>query len=189
VIVAIINQTSPAGVIDVATFVEAVDEAAGVTQYVGFFDPPLDPADWLGFDTGWIGGVTQPAHLKHWAYDFGSPGLIQVSNTSSIQQKIKTKLLSDPLNGLAVTTVVGGLTITTNIEGLIVDDLTTVVADPTNTKYVRVSYVYNEATDSFSVEAYEKTTGEYALYEPPEYLVRQLGEWFVVANGSVLVPV
>lgn len=108
---------------------------------------------------------------------------------ANIQQLIKDRLTSDLLSNITVTAVVTGLIITTNIEGLVVDDVTTVVASTTNTKYVRLSYVYNESTDTFSVEAYEKTTGEYALYTPPEYLVRELGEWYVVANGVVLVKV
>lgn len=79
-IVAIIDQTSPVGIVAVTTFVEAVDEAAGITQYVNFFVPPKTPGDWLGFDSGFVGGVTPPAAGKHWGYDFGTPGLVQVDN-------------------------------------------------------------------------------------------------------------
>jgi hypothetical protein len=187
-IVAIINQTTPVGVVVVEEFLEALDAATGVAIYVAGYTPPRDPADYLGFDTGWT-EYNYPAALKVWAYSFTTSSLLQQFTTAAIQEQIVEQLLADPLTDLTVTTAIAGLTITTDIEGLIFADLTTVVADPTDTKYLRISYVYHSDTDTFSVEAYERTTGEYALYTPPEYLVRELGEWYVVANGSVLVEV
>ena len=78
-IVAIINQTVPVGIVKVNTFVIAVDEAAGVTQFIGFH-PTFNPADWLGFDSGFTpdaDGVPSAAPGFQWAYDFGTPGLVQ----------------------------------------------------------------------------------------------------------------
>jgi hypothetical protein len=76
-IVAIIDQSAPSGKVPVTQFQMAADEAAAVAQYVGAFNPPKNPADWLGFNTGW----TQPVHPTPgniWAYDFDAPGLVQI---------------------------------------------------------------------------------------------------------------
>ena len=107
----------------------------------------------------------------------------------TLQDVIRATLVSDTMTNVPVSTVVAGLQITTNIDGLIINDITIVVADPLLTKYIRLSYVYHEDTDTFTVEGYERTDGEYAPYGPPDYLVRELGEWYVVANGTTLVPV
>ena len=109
--------------------------------------------------------------------------------TKSIQEGIKQQILSDPLNGLLVTVTASGLVITADIEDLVDNDQTTIVADPTDTKFVKVCYVYNESTDAFSLEVYEKTTGQYAALAPPEVLVRDIKEFSVVANGTDLVEV
>jgi hypothetical protein len=187
-IVAIVNQSVPAGQVKISAFIEAASAVAGRDAYVAGFTPPLPAADWLGVDTGWA-KFTYPAAGNTWAYDFGTSSLVAILNSAALQESIKAELLADPLNGLLVTAVAAGLVITTNIEGLVVNDITTVVADLLLTKYVRVSYVYHEDSDTFSVEAFEKTDGEYALYDPPDYLVRELGEWYVVANGTNLVQV
>lgn len=113
----------------------------------------------------------------------------EAANTPVIQQQIKDRLLGDALNGLAVSVTASGLVITTDIESLVDEDETTVVADGSNTKYVRLCYIYNADTDVFSIAAHEKTTGEYAALTPPEYLVRELGEFSVVASGTELVEV
>lgn len=112
-----------------------------------------------------------------------------VAATAAKEADIKTRLLSDPLNGLAVTAVVSGLDLTVNIESLVVDDVTSVVADSTDTKSVLVCYVYDENLDTFSLQVFEKTTGLYADMLLEELLVRCLGEWQVVANGTELTEV
>jgi hypothetical protein len=78
-IVAIINQISPVGIVPVSSFVDAVDEAAGVTQYVNFFNPPLNPADWLGVNSGFVGSVPPSPPGLGWFWDFGTSTLVQRS--------------------------------------------------------------------------------------------------------------
>lgn len=95
----------------------------------------------------------------------------------------------DPLAGYTVSAVASGLTVTTTIDPLVVDDVTTVTADPTDTKYVLILYVFDESLDVFALNAYEKTTGTYADLDEDEVLVSEIGEWSVVANGTELVEV
>jgi len=95
----------------------------------------------------------------------------------------------DPLAGYTVSTVVSGLSVTTTIDPLVVDDVTTITADPSETKYLLILYVFDESLDAFTINAYEKTTGLYADLDDDEVLVAEIGEWSVVANGSELVEV
>ncbi len=83
-IVAIIDQTSPSGVVRVRVFREAVDEATAVDDFVNSYTPPKDPNDWLGFDTGWS-SFQNPSAGTYWAYDFDSPGLVEVTNTERLE--------------------------------------------------------------------------------------------------------
>ena len=63
-IVAIIDNTNPTGVIHVHEFRDSVDEAAAMIE----FDPQVS-ADWVAVNTGWR--IYQEAGSnKRWAYDF-----------------------------------------------------------------------------------------------------------------------
>jgi len=91
---------------------------------------------------------------------------------------------------LIVSSTAAGLVITTTVSELDIDDETTVVADETLTKYVLISLVYNSTSDTFGINAYEKTDGEYDSLDADEYLVQQdVSEWYVVANGDTLIEV
>ena len=108
----------------------------------------------------------------------------------AVEDQIKSALFADPLEGLVRSVVAVGLEITVNVNAVIVDDVTTVVADPTDTKFILVSMAYNRATDVFSVVVREKTTGQYVdLASPDEVLVEDLQEYSLVASGSALVEV
>ncbi len=108
----------------------------------------------------------------------------------SVEEGIKAALFADPLEGLPRSVVAVGLQITVNVNAVIVDDVTDVVADPTDAKMVLVSMAYNKATDVFLVVVREKTTGLYAdLLSPDEVLVEDLQEYSLVAAGSTLVEV
>lgn len=113
-----------------------------------------------------------------------APGIMAIA-----QAGIKAALYADYLDGFAVDVTASGLVITTDIDKLVADDQTVVVADATNTKYVKLWYVYNEDTDSFYVLATEKTTGNYAPINWPEYVLSELKVFTVVANGTDLVEV
>jgi len=93
------------------------------------------------------------------------------------------------LDGMPWSAEVAGLSVTVNINGAFVDDVTTVIADPTDTKYLNVCLVYNATTDTFGVQAFEKTTGSYAALAADEVCAHDLGEWSVLANGTVLTEV
>lgn len=106
------------------------------------------------------------------------------------ESQVKANIVADPLEGSAVTAVATGLSITVNINTmLVVNDITTVVADSSDIKFVMLCYVYNTTTDQLAVKAYEKTTGLYAALADDEQLVRHLGEWSVPANGTELTEV
>lgn len=106
------------------------------------------------------------------------------------ESQIKGALFADPLEGFVPSVVAVGLQITVDILPVIVADVTNVVADPTDTKFVLVSMSYDKATDLFAVVVREKTTGEYAdLLSPDEVLVEDLQEFSLVASGSTLVEV
>jgi hypothetical protein len=105
------------------------------------------------------------------------------------EAQLKNVLFADPLSGLSTNVVIDGLEITVDIVDLITDDVTNVIADVTDTKYVLVSLIYVETTDTFAIDVVEKTTGEYADLAADETLVGELGEYSVVANGDTLVEV
>ncbi len=106
------------------------------------------------------------------------------------EEQIKSSLFIDPLRGFEPSVVAVGLQITVNVNAVIVNDVTNIVADPTDTKFVLVSMSYNKATDVFDVVVRERTVGTYAdLTSPDEVLVADLQEYSLVANGSTLVEV
>lgn len=108
----------------------------------------------------------------------------------AVEETIKGALFADPLEGLTRSVVAVGLQITVNINAVIVDDVTNVVADPTDTKFILISMSYNKATDVFAIVAREKTTGLYVdLDSPDEVLVEDLQEYSLAAAGSTLVEV
>lgn len=76
-IVGIIDKTTPTGQVRVGTFLDAVDEAAALTTFINSYTPPLDANNWLAYDTGW-GSYQSPNPGFYWAYDFDSPGLVQL---------------------------------------------------------------------------------------------------------------
>ncbi len=106
------------------------------------------------------------------------------------EESIKGALFADPLEGFVRTVVAVGLQITVDVDPVIVADVTTVVADPTDTKFVLVSMSYDKAADVFAVVVRERTTGQYAdLLSPDEVLVEDFQEYSLAAGGSTLVEV
>jgi hypothetical protein len=83
-IVAIVNQTAPVGEMRVEEFRTASSEAAAVDDFVNGYKPPHNPADYLGYDTGWS-DFQKPTAGFFWAYDFGSPGLVQVATSDRFE--------------------------------------------------------------------------------------------------------
>lgn len=71
-IVAIAPSTP--GVVPVEEFREAADEATAVADFCGEYAPPLNVADWIGFDAG---ATVPAAPAGGWHYDSATPGLVQ----------------------------------------------------------------------------------------------------------------
>ena len=111
------------------------------------------------------------------------------TNKTATEAEIKTNVLSDPLLGLTVDIQVSGLAVTVNIDSVVDDDVTTLVADSTDTKFLKLCYVFDQTSDTLLVLAYEKTTGAYASLNSDQILVRLLGEWSTPANGTALTEV
>lgn len=78
------------------------------------------------------------------------------------------------------------LTITTDFGTYIVADSTVIVADPTDTKFVK-TVLSLDVSDNFQVESLEKTTGVYGL--PVGSSPVDLKEFSVPAAGSTLTEV
>lgn len=120
---------------------------------------------------------------------------IDAANAAVAQAVVETALKAQVLPAdyageLSIDCTVSGLDITTVVTALSINDLTSIVADLSETKYARVSLIYNETSDSFYINIYEKTTGVYADLDADEYLVQQdIKEFYVVANGDTLVEV
>lgn len=82
-----------------------------------------------------------------------------------------------------------GLDITANVGTYIVNDITSVTADATNTKHILISIQIDNATKSIEVLAREKILGLYADIEAGKTFCCDLKEFSVVAQGTVLVLV
>jgi hypothetical protein len=94
-IVAVVKQTTPSGKVRVSQFRDAVDEATAVDDYVNSFNPPLTTADYLGFDSGW--SSYQKANPgNYWAYDFDSPGLVQLEQGDNFDWRGAIMAQSEP---------------------------------------------------------------------------------------------
>jgi hypothetical protein len=117
-------------------------------------------------------------------------GIDPVQAQLDFQSSILNVVSPDPFSGVSGTVVVsGGLNLVTNVPNLIVNDVTSVQADPSFTKNVLISVVYETVSGTFSVVAREKTTDVYATLLEKELNVKDLGEFFVTAGGSTLIPV
>lgn len=56
------------GVAPVRQFAQAASVAEGLSDFVNAVSPPLDPANWLAFDSGWS-AWTDPGAGMRWSYD------------------------------------------------------------------------------------------------------------------------
>lgn len=109
---------------------------------------------------------------------------------AGIKETIKSRLsLGSSIQGFFSPVGIAGLVLTINVGALIVADQTTIVADPSLTKTVNPTVIYNTNTDAFSIEVFEKTDGLYADLTSDEVLAFDFGEWTVGPAGTVLVPV
>lgn len=79
-IVAIVDKTTPSGVVVVLGFVKAASAAAAVTKYCDRYSPARTESNYLGYDTTWS-SYTHATAGGRWGYDFdGAPaGLVEVA--------------------------------------------------------------------------------------------------------------
>lgn len=124
-IVAIVNQTSPTGQVVCEEFRDAASEADAVDDFVNEYTPPKNAADYLGYDSGWS-SYQRPAAGMEWAYDFDSPGLVQVDASQQYVFKASSKMVNLPVAVIETTNWqdLGGVTTT---PAFFVPDLTKAV--------------------------------------------------------------
>lgn len=82
-----------------------------------------------------------------------------------------------------------GLDITVNLGTLIVNDVTSILADPVSVKYVKVSLVSDNATGNIEVVVFEKTILEYGDVPAGKTLCCNLKEFSVPALGTSLTEI
>ena len=75
-----ITAESTSGQTNVEEFRDAETTAAAVTAFCNDYTPPLDPADWLGVDTGWS-HYERPPSGYHWVYDHDTEEVVAVPET------------------------------------------------------------------------------------------------------------
>ena len=186
-IVAIVKASPSTGQVAIEELRVAASVAAAVSAFVAEYSPPLSAGDYLGHDTGWS-SVPQPALHKRHGYDHDSPGMVEVSS-GDLAEAIKAIIYPTIEPPIESTVQVSGLVITIDVVELITNDQTTIVADPTDTKYAQACLIHNNTTDAFLIAVREYTTGYYADFAADEVCVEVIGEWSVVANGATLVAV
>lgn len=81
------------------------------------------------------------------------------------------------------------LKITVNCGNFVVNDQTDIVADPTNTKYVKVTLVLNDSSGAVEVYIFEKTVGSYGSLPAGKTHICNLKEFSVLASGTSLTLV
>lgn len=120
-----------------------------------------------------------------------------------IQTDVFDSTITDPANpGIAVrdfvisstednvpTATSSLLAITSNVGSAIINDVTNVVADPSDTKTVQISIVRVDATSALEILAREKTTENYADIPAGKTLEQHIKEFQVAAAGTVLTEV
>ncbi len=171
-------------------------------QDTGKFVPPFTDRWFINPPVGHMGGIPN----KYWHIDAETLPVREKTQTEkdvvdaaelashNVQTKavFKQRLQSSavkPLAGYSNTVDIAGLAITVNINSVVVADATTIVADPTLTKTVKVCYVFNETSDEFEIIVFERTDGLYEELAGDEEIFACLGEWGVGPAGTELLPV
>lgn len=85
------------------------------------------------------------------------------------------------------TAVASGLDITANVGSVIVDDVTSIVADPDNTKFCLVSVIRDDITALLEIQVQEKVLGNYGTTPDGKTWECDIAEFSVVAAGTDLV--
>ena len=81
------------------------------------------------------------------------------------------------------------LDITVNVGTYVVTDVTSIVADGSDTKFVKVTVAVDDTTGDPEVVVYEKTTGAYGNVPAGKTHATDLKEYSVPASGSTLTEI
>jgi len=84
---------------------------------------------------------------------------------------------------------VSGLDITTNFGSHIVNDIDTIVADPTDTLFAKVSLLIDDTTGDPEVYIFIKTDGLYGNIPAGKIWAADLKEFSVPAAGTILIEI
>lgn len=87
------------------------------------------------------------------------------------------------------TAVPTGLDITADVGSAIVADVTSIVADPDDTKFCLVSVIRDDITSLLEIQVQEKVLGNYGDTPAGKTWECDIAEFFVVAAGTTLVVV
>jgi len=79
-----------------------------------------------------------------------------------------------------------GLDITSNFGTWIVNDVDSITADPTDTKFIKITIAIDDTTGDLEVIVFEKLNGVYGDMPAGKTFVCDLKEYSLVANGSTL---
>jgi hypothetical protein len=150
VIAAVAKNTPPLSKVE--EFRIALSPAEAVTLFVNEYNPPLDPADYVGVDTGWS-AVQTPAEGFVWAYDFAAAALVQASSQDFLDlaqlKELRWKQIDTRTNELiAQGFVFGGVVLSLSLTAqLRVEALDRV----RNEVFVVYPIVWNSIDDSLAV--------------------------------------
>lgn len=92
-LVAIILQGE--GKVRVQEFREAADEAAAVLAFCNEYVPAKNPADYLGYNTGWS-SYTSSTEGYYWSYNYDTSGLVEVAIPVTTEGDVRTKPYQKP---------------------------------------------------------------------------------------------
>jgi len=117
--------------------------------------------------------------------DVADPNVVDPANPGFVHRHYVVEKIVDTVP-TAVATL---LDITTNVGSAIVDDVTSIVADPDDTKFCLVSVVRDDGTGLLEIQVQEKVLGNYGETPAGKTWECDIQEFSVVAAGTELVEV
>jgi hypothetical protein len=105
--------------------------------------------------------------------------------------RLNAGIMKDPVRDATLSQVgwsvsVSGLTVTLNLESLVTDVQKSITAHASSKKFALGILVFNTTSSEYDLVLLEKTTGSYTSLASDEQFIAMIGEWSVVANGTVL---
>ena len=117
--------------------------------------------------------------------DVVDPSVVDPANPGLVHRDFVVERITDNVpEAVAVL-----LDITTNVGSAIVDDVTSIVADPDDTKFALVSVIRDDGTGVLEIQVQEKVLGNYGGTPAGKTWECDVAEFSVVAAGTELVEV